>query len=769
MFSRRRSYDLAGVLVAVCGGCSVTTVLAQDAGNPEDNVIEEIYVTAQKRAQRLVDVPVSITALTEDDISERGLTNAEDYLRGVPGVNQVGNSNAVAGQAIIIRGLETTTGAQSYYSGATVGTYFGETPTTGSQGLLGSNVDIKLVDIQRVEVLRGPQGTSFGSSSVGGTVRTIPVAPELDAYSAQIGADYSLTSGPGDYNYKLDGVANLPLVEGKFAIRAVGYSHEESGYYRNTAASNPQFQAAIAPWGVPQNFATDEAGLGDYYARGGRLSALFAPTDALRFTVNYLNQKSETDGSPLQNVGQFEQVMLRLPPEHAKDGNGAAFWDADIEIANAVVEYDLGWADVLGTYSKIDGGSDTAYTVFGPFFPLALGARPVSFLANMSHDEDVGELRLVTKLDGSWNFLAGVYTESKDDAYLIPSTIWYGSGASNPYAANVRMVGTQTLEYDMKQTAAFGEATWEFAPKFALTGGVRAFDFERNDRSAGTGPFWGNYDIRGSIDTSDEIFRANLSFKPQDDSLVYAGWSQGFRLGRAQGLSPPNCDANSDGFVDGMTLSVADAQQVRSDTVDSFEVGGKIALAGGRVYVDAAVFRMDWKDIPVNVRPVATCPLTINAAEARSEGVELQARIQATDSLSIDIGGSYIKAELTDDVTLAGFREGFRLPAPEQNANLGIQQDFTIGGGEAFVRLDAIYIGDFFGNLNMTPNTYVDSYTKLDARARVTIKNVKVDLYVDNLTDADDFTSRSHYTFGGPEYGYRLRPRTIGMHLTLQY
>ena len=97
--------------VAVCGGCSVTTVLAQDAGNPEDKVIEEIYVTAQKRAQRLVDVPVSITALTEDDISQCGLTNAEDYLRGVPGVNQVGNTNAVAGQAIIIRGLETTTGA----------------------------------------------------------------------------------------------------------------------------------------------------------------------------------------------------------------------------------------------------------------------------------------------------------------------------------------------------------------------------------------------------------------------------------------------------------------------------------------------------------------------------------------------------------------------------------------------------------------------------------------------------------------------------------
>ncbi len=768
MFStQQRSYVPMAALIALCGLCGARATVAQEGGETVRS-LEEVVVTAQKREQRLIDVPVSITALTADEISRRALTGADDYLRGVPGVNQVGDSNGVAGQGIIIRGLETTTGAQNYYSGATVGTYFGETPTTGSQGLLGSNVDIKLIDVERVEVLRGPQGTSFGSSSMGGTVRTIPVAPRLDEYEGRLSAGYSSTSGYGDRNYKLEAVANLPLMTDKFALRAVGYTHQDSGYYRNTAASNAAFQAAIAPFGVPQNFATDEQRMGDYSVSGGRVAALFQPGGKLRFTLNYLNQTSETDGSPLQNVGDFEQVMLRAPPEHASEGRTAAYWDANIEITNAVLEYDAGWADLLTTYSYIDGGGDTSYTVFGPFFPLSLAARPVSFLANMSHREHVGEVRLVTKLQGAWDFQAGLYAESKDDSYHIPSTIWYGSPASNPYAPGQRDVGTQTLTYDMKQQAAFGEVTWRFHPQLTLTGGARVFEFERDDRSAGTGAFWGNYDVRADIDASDAIFRANLSYKPLEDALLYAGWSQGFRLGRSQGLSPPNCDANGDGSVDGMALTFADALRVRSDTVDSYEIGGKFSM-GRRLFIDAAVFRMDWTDIPVNVRPVATCPLTINAGSARSQGLELQARIQATESLGIDVGGSYVRARLVSDVPLAGFKDGYRLPAPEYNANLGLQQDFTVDGHKVFVRLDAMYIGDFFGNLNQTPNTKVSDYVKLDARARIAIKDVTLDLYVDNVTNEDAFTSRSHYTFGGSQYGYRLRPRTVGLQLMLDF
>jgi iron complex outermembrane receptor protein len=142
--------------------------------NPSSR-IEHIVVTARKRAERIEDVPVSIAVVTVDDIDRRGLVSSEDYLRGMPGVNQ-GRDHA--GQTVVIRGIESSPSYQNWYSGTTVATYFGETPTTNSAGLSGgTNVDLKLVDIQRVEVLRGPQGTAIGSSSLGGAVRTIPIAP----------------------------------------------------------------------------------------------------------------------------------------------------------------------------------------------------------------------------------------------------------------------------------------------------------------------------------------------------------------------------------------------------------------------------------------------------------------------------------------------------------------------------------------------------------------------------------------------------------------
>ena len=158
------------------------------AGEQEPS-LSEIVVTATRRAENIQDVPLSIAAVTADDIAQRNFVSEEDYLRTIPGVNQV---DEVGSSAIIIRGVETSPSFQNFASGPTVATYFGETSTTASAGLTGgSNVDIKLVDIDRVEVLRGPQGTTFGSSSLGGAVRIIPAAPKLDEFGGEVAANYS--------------------------------------------------------------------------------------------------------------------------------------------------------------------------------------------------------------------------------------------------------------------------------------------------------------------------------------------------------------------------------------------------------------------------------------------------------------------------------------------------------------------------------------------------------------------------------------------------
>ncbi len=211
--------------------------------SPAGSNLEEIIVTAQKRSERLQDVPVSIAVVAADEISRRGLVDSEDYLRGMPGVNQA--EGVPAGQAIIIRGLETTVFSQNYFAGPTTATYFGETPTSNSAGLHGSNVDIKLVDIERVEVLRGPQGTAFGNSAMGGAVRTIPVAPKLDRFEGRVSADYSVTGGAGGENYMFQAIANVPLVQDKLALRATAYRFEDSGYYKNRAGSDAGYQGVV--------------------------------------------------------------------------------------------------------------------------------------------------------------------------------------------------------------------------------------------------------------------------------------------------------------------------------------------------------------------------------------------------------------------------------------------------------------------------------------------------------------------------------------------
>ncbi len=732
--------------------------------------VEEIIVTATKRAQRIQDVPMSITAITADDIDRRGLVNAGDYLRGVPGANQVEAS--YGGQAIIIRGLETNTIGQSYRGGSTTATYFGEAPTTNSAGLLASNVDIKLVDIERVEVLRGPQGTAFGNSSMGGAVRTIPVAPKLEGFEGRLAAGYSVTGGTGDPNDTFQAVVNLPLISGRLALRAVAYQFSDSGYYRNRAGSDPAFQAGFVAANGLQAFATDEDHVGAYRVTGGRISALLQATDKLRFTLTYLTQKNETDGWQGSTSGTYEQLLPRVAPEYVRRGQTGGLYDSRVDIANAVGEYDLGWADLLATFSHIKGGTEYAfpYTVFFPTWAAsALRIDP--------HRENSGEVRLATKLGGAWEALAGLYADKHYDSDTSDA-VWHGDPATNFFAPGQRFLSDYFEQRDLKQKAAFGEVSWKFLPRFTLTAGARFYKYERKFQVDATGPLNGAAPIhtRGDNDESGSTFRANLSYKITEDALAYAGWAQGFRVGRPQSGVPAGlCDLDNDGVLDGSGITIESTRKVDSDSVDSYEVGGKFAAFDRRLTIEAAAFRMEWTGMPVTVltnvfSPTCVSSFITNAGEALSQGVELQMSFPATDTLRVDFGGSYIDAHLTTDVPAQGFKAGDPLPgAPKLNANVGVQQDFHIAGHPAFVRSDAIYLGSFYGDVQQSPFTKAGEYVKVDATARVRINNFNVDLYIRNLTNEDAYVFRGAYSYTGADWGYQMRPRTIGMQLAFDF
>ena len=735
--------------------------------------IEEIVVTARKRAENLQDVPISIAVVSADDIDRRALFSASDYLRGMPGAHQ---SEGVPSQSIVVRGLEANTIFQGTRGGETTGTYFGETPTIGAAGSLGSNVDIKLVDIERVEVLRGPQGTAFGSASMGGTVRTIPMPPKLDSFEAKADADFSVTSGTGAENYRFTLTGNAPLVQDKLAIRGTAYVQSDSGFYRNRAGTNAAFQSTVVqPYGA-EAYAIDEDEVGAYYVSGGRVSALYQASERLRFSLSYLGQDNETNGIPVATSGPYEQTVLRVAAEDVRRGETLGVLDSSIDIANATIDYDMSWANLLVTYSYLEGG--TVY--MRPY--TSIGFNWAASNGNESElRRNVGEVRLATHLEGDWNFIAGVYVEQNEER-STGDIIWFGDIARSLFPAAGRILSSSSGEQDSDQKAIFGEVSWEFLPGLTATAGARFFEYQREvPHAQGSGSFYSLPPDQPKFEESDSVFRANLSYEPTKGALIYAGWSQGFRPGRSQaGLNGNLCDLNSDGIVDGTSISLRSTQEVNADNVDSYELGGKF-VAFNRLMIDAAVFRMDWSGVPVSnvIRnpaiPACISGFQVNAGKARTDGLELQLNLQATDSLRVDLGGSYLNSRIIEGLPAQGFPAGNLLPgAPKVNANLGLQFDFEVAGYPAFVRADAIHVGSFFGDLQNSPVTKAGDYQKVDATARIGVNKFSIDLYVRNLTNEDAFTSRGAYSFSvlggfdGP-YGYQMRPRTVGVRLSYDF
>jgi iron complex outermembrane receptor protein len=264
-----------------------TIGLAQTSG------LEEIVVTATRRTQTLQDAPISVAAVSAADIEAQTLVGMQDYLNTVPGVTY--QDFGVGRNQIVIRGV-----GSSLFEEATVGVYFDEVPLTAIGE--GSQIDLKLVDMDRIEVLRGPQGTLFGAASLGGSVRNIPASPLLGKFSAAAHATYSNTGKFGSSNYEAWGALNLPLAGDKFAVRVVGYDYNDSGYIHNVGATVPALVALANQIGGRVTN-RDDVGSSEY--AGGRVTALWQPSEALSFKLTYVNQQLESDG--------FNEVDISLP------------------------------------------------------------------------------------------------------------------------------------------------------------------------------------------------------------------------------------------------------------------------------------------------------------------------------------------------------------------------------------------------------------------------------------------------------------------------
>ncbi len=770
----RGALRLADSAAANAAAGQQNTANGQNASADADRQdISEVIVTATKRAERLQDVPISIAVIGNQDIERRGLIGMEDYLRSIPGANEVNNGNL--SNVIVIRGITTSPEFESLRGGGiTVATYFDETPITGAGGIQGG-IDVRPVDLERIEVLRGPQGTTFGDASIGGALRLLPAKPKLDGWHARVAGSFSNTSGAGSDNSMVQGMVNVPLVTDRLAVRAVGYRYDDSGFYRNIVGDDPAAVAAAVARGfgsLVQGYTRDD--VGRMVTVGGRLAALWQPTENLNLSATYLTQKIEQDGFAYASAGAFTQSRYPVDPRGRVRGEPGNVADTNVDLVNAALNYDMGWGTLTTVASWID--SDAVYADSSSLNGVGLSQTTRSGISRF-----VAEARIASHLPGRLQFLGGLYYEDTDNEY---GAIYWWPGTPGAFPVNppaTAPTGNLLNPSHTEQRAVFGELSYALTDQITAAVGGRLFDYKKTaseyrDGNVFAAPLGGGTLTRARGDGDDSIFKASLNYKPTPDALLYASWSQGFRLGPPDnaGVNRTLCDTDNDGLLDNTDTTIESTRHVDSDSLDNYELGTKLALFGRRMTLDTAVYHIKWDNMPFSVLPPpgAICRYNANAGAATSDGIELQASVIVANGLKVDFGGGYTRAKLSKDaagLTPPAF-EGDRLPgSPKMSANFGVQYDFNVAGYKTFVRADSFYTGSFYGELLELPGTRAGDYIKVDARAGVAVRQLSVELFVRNLTNDDAFTWRgisgALSGTGNPFYGYRLQPRTVGLQL----
>jgi outer membrane receptor protein involved in Fe transport len=726
----------------------------------------DIIVTATRRETTLQETPASISAVTQEQIEKRNLVSMEDYLASLPGVGYQDRGNG--SNTITIRGIGF---GDQLTTNTPTGSYFGEVPVTGLgpqlNGNQAGNGDVKMIDVARVEVLRGPQGTLFGSGSLGGTVRIIPNAPNLTKFEGSAKAEYSNTARRGGNNYLAEAVVNVPLIQDQLAVRLVGYHYFNDGVVDNVGASyvaaNPgSLFGTAASRGVVFR---DRNNVGSDKTTGVRASVLWEPMEGLSLSAWHLYQQIKQDGLKEVETTISPTDYLQVRPATGIGGNSNEGVNTKLNISNFVLQYDWSWGSLLNSTSRIDSKaqSEISLSFLGSVF---IGTSA----PNRNHKKIfVNETRFTSSWGGPLQVIAGLYYEDRTN-YTATNIIWSGIG---PAPAGTITNSPRTRNKQV-QKAAFGELAFTPWEPFTLTVGARYYDFTQSVPFALTSsnPVVVSATQGRKASVNGVNWKVNAAYKVNENLFMYAQWAQGFREPRFQGLLDPIFDIDGDGlyeFRDG-SERLPQAGLLDPDSVDTYEGGIKFQSDSGDVRGSLSAFYTDWTGIPVSILTTNLgAAFFFNAGKAVSKGIEFEMSGNLPDNWYAQFSASWVKTTLGSDPesrSLAGGRANADLPgSPDHNAYAALEKRFNIGGNEAFVRGDWTYVSDYISVINGTGRA--GDFHLLGASAGVTIDNFKIGVWVKNLTNRDDFTWIDN-TLGSGR-AYRLRPRTIGVNVGVKF
>lgn len=732
---------------------------AATAPSPQTGANEEIVVTAQKRSQVLIDVPQSITVVSQQALERNQASSFQDYLKLVPGL-QLDQSTPGAGR-LILRGVNAGGVASS------VAVYVDETPFGSSSGLVNGGVlagDFDTFDVSRVEVLRGPQGTLYGASSLGGLLKFVTNAPDTKKFEARGRAAIETTKG-GAESYRANAVINIPLAP-SIALRASGYYNKLGGWIDSIGTTDTDQFGYTLRADVQNNINSAKI-------YGGRASLLLTPSDTfdVRLTAIAQNIRAQSPSVVESDPNTLETLYGRQTSSKFSD----AYSNVDYRVYNGLFNYRLGFATLTSSTSystqRQSFQSDATFNLSG-IVRAALGA-PVNdfYLAQKTNSKKfTQEVRLASEHNARFDWLlGGYYTNEK-------GLIFQNFVAADP-TTNVPLnfpftLGRVNLNSKYKEYAGFANATIHFSEQFDLDLGGRYSHNKQSASQAASGVLAGNVPVNSDLRSSDNVFTYSVAprYKLNRHASIYARVAKGYRPGGPNVIAP-NAPAGT-------------PASFQPDTVTSYEVGLKGENSNRTFSWDIAAYHIDWKNIQL-LTVVNGFGVNINGASAKSDGAEFSLTYRPLPGLAASINGAYTNARLRGDApTQVGGRKGDRLPfTPPFSVSGNLDYNWSLGGAtNAFVGGSARYLshqsGDF-DNAFRTANgrqRRVPAYTVVDLRAGVDVGRLEVEAYVRNLTDADGKTSTGVLTTSGlpttPNGAITtgvIRPRTIGLSLTAAY
>lgn len=796
-------------------------IMASSTINLAHAQLEEIIVTATKKASSTQDIPIAVTALGESSLNDLGISDFSDYLVHLPGVTAGGGGPGT--NTIYIRGVASTTPnlTSSGVAGLApnVAFYLDEQPLTQP----GRNLDVYAADLNRIEVLKGPQGTLFGASSQAGTVRLITNKPDPSGFTGKVKLGTSYTQ-EGDPSYNIEGMVNVPVSD-NVALRGVAYIDKQGGYIDNvagtvTAGESARFQAGGLQGGsdlsavnllTADNSSLTEDDFNEASYTGFRIAGLWDINEDWSLLLGAAKQNIDTDGVFYQDPELDDLEISRFESDKLDD---------DFESYNWTLTGRMGELDLIytGAYTERDAESKVDYTDYlfvGQYIPYYICDATVSYpggapsgtcqapnlfvVSSVKNEVSTHEFRISSDQSQRLRGIVGAFYSDmelrEDNQFNYPGStqaigfngnVGFGPNFSaEPSSASFKgqwpagvIFRNDVLRTD-KQKSVFGEVNFDINDEFIATVGARWYDIEVDLEGSAAGSFgnFGATEDNNAGNNLDQIFsgdndnaatdgiigKVSLSWMPNSDHMYYVTWSEGYRPGF---LNRPGGTVSQDGAY---TIPFA----LDTDEVTNYEFGWKLDLLDNTLRFNGDIFFVDISNMQIGIfdPSISNLFFSDNAADAEVKGMEgeLTWAPESIQGLTVSGGFSYLDTEIKKSFVTSFVREGDELAfAPKLQATLNARYEWSVMAGKRAHVMSYVSYSDKVNTDIVADNSItLDSWYLLSASAGIADDQWNAEVYVENLTDqraelsGNAIFNRSRVTVA--------RPRTLGIRFAYDF